>query len=59
MKSIKTEAIQAIDRLPEDTDIEEMMYRLYVIEKVRKGRTAVQNGETVSTDELREEMKTW
>jgi hypothetical protein len=37
MKSLKNEALAAIASLPVDTSVDEIMYRLYVIDKVRKG----------------------
>ena len=35
------------------------MYRLYVIDKIRKGREAAGRGELTSIDELRKEVETW
>lgn len=59
MKSIKQEALQAISTLPENTPIDEIMYRLYVIDKVRKGQDAIRDGRTISTDELKKEISSW
>ena len=35
--AIKQEAIEAIQRLPDLTDMEEIMYRLYVLERRGNG----------------------
>jgi len=59
MESLKIEAMNAISKMPETADIDDIMYRLYVIDKVRKGREAVQQGKVISVDELREEIKSW
>lgn len=59
MESLKQEAMNAISKMPETADIDNIMYRLYVIDKVRKGREAVQHGKVISVDELREEIKSW
>jgi hypothetical protein len=59
MESLKKEAMNAISKMPETADIDDIMYRLYVIDKVRKGREAVQQGKVISIDELREEIKSW
>ena len=59
MESLKKEAMNAISKMPETADIDDIMYRLYVIDKVRKGREAVQQGKLISIDELREEIKSW
>ena len=38
MQTAKQEALEAIQRLPDDMDTEEMIYRLYVLENVRRGQ---------------------
>jgi hypothetical protein len=35
------------------------MYRLYVIDKVRKGREAVHRGEVISIEDLKKEIESW
>jgi hypothetical protein len=37
MQAAKQEALDAISRLPDDADMEEIMYRLYMLEHVHKG----------------------
>ncbi len=59
MESLKQEVMNAISKMSETADIDDIMYRLYVIDKVRKGREAFQQGEAISVEELREEMKSW
>lgn len=56
MENLKREAIRVISALPETANIEDMMYELYVIDKVKKGREAVKRGESQSTEELKKEM---
>ncbi|MGQ0593940.1 MAG: hypothetical protein ACT4QB_15240 [Gammaproteobacteria bacterium] len=34
----KQDALAAIQRLPENVEMEEIMYRLYVLENIRRGR---------------------
>jgi len=59
MASLKEEAIKAISKLPESASIDDIMYELYVIEKVKKGREAAERGETSSVEELKNEMQKW
>ena len=59
MKTLKQEAINAISKLPETADIDEIMYRFYVIDKVRKGKDAVERGETISNEDLKKEVESW
>ncbi len=59
MESLKQEALNAISKMPDSSDIDEIMYRLYVIDKVKKGKEAVERGETVSIEELKKEIESW
>lgn len=59
MQSIKQEELNAISILPENANIDDIMYRLYVIDKVKKGIDAIDKGETLSVEELEKEIETW
>jgi hypothetical protein len=59
MENLKQEAINAISKMPDSADIDEIMYRLYVIDKVRKGREAIKQGDTISIEELKREIESW
>lgn len=57
MSQLKQEALNTINDLPDDADMEEIMYRLYVLDKVRKGQEAAQQGRTISSDKLKQEIE--
>ena len=59
MNTLKQEALTAISQLPETTDVDTIMYKLYVIDKVMKGRAAVEKGETISAEDLKREIESW
>ena len=59
MQVVKQEALDAIAKLPDDTDMDEIMYRLYVLDKIRKGREAAEQGRTISHEDLKRKIKTW
>lgn len=59
MENLKQNVISLFKKLPEDATIDDMMYRLYVIEKIRKGQEAVMDGKTISVEDLKKEMKSW
>jgi hypothetical protein len=59
METLKDEAIKAISKLPDSANIDDIMYELYVIDKVKKGREAAERGETISIEDLKREMQTW
>lgn len=57
--TLKQEVLDSLQRLPEDADIEEMMYRLYVIDKLRKSREAAAQGKVISHEDLMREIENW
>ena len=59
MLAAKLEALKTIDQLPDDADMDEIMYRLYVLDKIRKGQEAVEQGKTLTSDELKREIDAW
>jgi hypothetical protein len=58
-QTLKQEALESLQRLPDDADIDEIMYRLYVIDKLRKSREAVEQGEVINHDDLMREIEQW
>lgn len=59
METLKHEAINAISKLPDSASIDDIVYELYVIDKVKKGREAAERGETISIEDLKREMQSW
>ena len=56
-QSLKQEALESLKYLPDDADIDEIMYRLYVIDKLRKSRAAIEQGEVIAHDDLKREIE--
>ncbi len=59
MQAAKQEALQTIGNLPDDADMNEIMYQLYVWDKIRKGQEAVNQEHTLTSEELKREIDTW
>lgn len=59
MHTAKQDALEIIQKLPNDADMEEIMYRLYVLDKIRRGQSDIERGETVEVAELQQEMDAW
>jgi len=55
----KQEALEAIQRLPDTADMEEIMYRLYVLENVRRGQTDAKEGKTTPAEQVLRDIQTW
>lgn len=58
-ETLKQEAIRVISILPDSATIDDIMYELYVIDKIKKGKEAGDRGDTISVEELRKEMQSW
>jgi hypothetical protein len=59
MESLKQDALNVISKMPDTAEIDDIMYRLYVVDKVRKGREAVKRGEVVTIEDLKKEIESW
>ena len=59
MQSAKQEALEAIQRLPDNVDTEEMIYRLYVLENIRRGQQDAAEGKTQSAEEVLKDIQSW
>jgi hypothetical protein len=57
--SAKQDAIHAIERLPDDVPLDEIVYRLYVLHKVQQGLKDIDAGRTIRSDDLAQEIEAW
>ena len=55
----KQEALEAIQRLPDDASTEQIMYRLYVLENIRRGQQDAAKGDSQAAEELLKDIQTW
>ena len=59
MQSAKQEALEAIQRLPDNVDTEEMIYRLYVLENIRRGQQDAAEGNTEPAEAVLKDIQSW
>jgi len=59
MQTAKQEALDAIQRLPDNVDTEEMIYRLYVLESIRRGQQDAAEGKIQSAEEVLKDIQSW
>ncbi len=57
--SAKQDAIHAIERLPDDVPLDEIVYRLHLLNKVQQGLHDVDGGKTHTSEELTREIEAW
>jgi predicted transcriptional regulator len=55
----KKEVLDLVQGLPEEASLEDIQYHLYVLQKVRKGLKDVEEGRTLSQEEMRKRFEKW
>ncbi|PPD45226.1 MAG: hypothetical protein CTY16_10460 [Methylobacter sp.] len=59
MQAVKQAALNTIARLPEDANMEEIMYRLYVLENIRRGQEDAAQGKSQTVEEVLIDIQAW
>ena len=59
MMVTRDEVLELVRNLPEKIDIEELIYRLYLREKLAAAEEDIAAGRTLSTEELRTQASSW
>ena len=57
--SAKQQALEAIEQLPDNVAMDEIVYRLHVLSKVHQGLDDVGADRVVSSDALAAEIEQW
>jgi hypothetical protein len=55
----KQDAIEAIERLPDNVAFDEIVYRLYVLNKVKQGMKDIDDDQVILSEELAREIEQW
>ncbi|MEA2691862.1 MAG: hypothetical protein QOJ16_1249 [Acidobacteriota bacterium] len=56
MRTVKEQARNVIDTLPEDATWDDLMYELYVRQKIATGLEAAEQGRVVSHEEVKQKF---
>jgi len=56
MSSVKEAAREIIEKLPDEATWDDLMYELYVKQKIEEGLTEIEAGDTVSHDRVKAEL---
>lgn len=59
MQTAKQEITSLLDRLPEDSSLEDVQYHLYVIEKIRRGLERAQVEGVATQAQAEERLGKW
>lgn len=55
----KADVLALLERMPEEIDVNDFIYRLYVIERIEQGERARREGRVVSHEEAVRRMRSW
>ncbi|MEE8163397.1 MAG: hypothetical protein V3T92_05225 [Anaerolineae bacterium] len=56
---VKEEVIQLIEKMPDDCTVEDILYELYLKQKVDKGLQDIKEGRVVKHEEVKQRMSRW
>jgi hypothetical protein len=59
MANVRDEAISALKRLPKNSSTDDLLYRIYVLEKIRKGEQSLREHGPVSHEQAKTRMRRW
>jgi predicted transcriptional regulator len=59
MKSAKDEVLEILKQVPDDASLEEIQYRIYVRQKIDRGLKDLDEGRTISHQEMEARMARW
>ena len=55
----KEKALETIKKFPPEFDLDELMERLFFVEKVERGLIQLKEGKTITHDKVKEIVKKW
>ena len=56
---IKDKVRKTIDRLPENFTVDQIVEELVILDKIDEGLRDIEEGRVFSTDQVKQELKTW
>ena len=56
---IKKQAHDVINKLPDNCSWEDVQYHLYAVEKIQQGLESIENGCTVSHEDVKNRLSKW
>jgi predicted transcriptional regulator len=59
MKSAKRSAIEVIEKRPDDSSYDDIMERLFFLQKVEVGLKDIEEGKVVSHEEVKKRLARW
>jgi predicted transcriptional regulator len=55
----KTAVLKLLEQLPEEATLEDIQYHSYVLQKIKAGQEAVENGHVIPHEDVMRELAGW
>jgi hypothetical protein len=55
----KQDVIDIVQAMPEDVDVDELHYRLYLLQRIREGESAYETGDVIPQEEVERQTESW
>ncbi len=59
LPSAKQATLDLVDRLDDDVSFEDIIYELYVLEKIQRGMRDAEEGRVISHEEAKQRLSRW
>ena len=59
MQSAKQDVVHLLDKLPDDSTLEDIQYHLYVLDKIKRGQQSIADGKRCTSEEARDRLSQW
>ena len=56
---LKDQVKEIIDKMPDNSTLEDIQYTIYVQSKIQKGLEAAKNGDVITQDEMEKRIEKW
>jgi hypothetical protein len=57
--NVKDRVLRTVEEMPDDISFEEVMERIFILQKIERGRQQIAAGEGVPHDQAKRQMKRW
>ncbi|MEM7582511.1 MAG: hypothetical protein AAF560_03955 [Acidobacteriota bacterium] len=57
--TVKEQVLEVIGQMPDDSTLDDIGYKLYVIESVQKGLGELDRGEYLTHEQAKEKLQKW
>ena len=56
MQVAKNELLDLVNQMPEECELEDVQYRLYVLDKIKRGQKDIKEGRTMSHEDVKNRL---